>query len=264
MTQVSPLAAFLLGAAAGALAAALAATVILRERLRLYGRLLSFCLHELNTPLTAVSMTVVNLLSGVFGEIPQEQFKWIEMSHDQASRLGALLCEVRDLVHLELGQDLRVRITPVPALAIFEDALSVNRRAYSQASVELRGEIEPGLPRCMTDESRGARSLADLLFHARKFRVSGDVLLRAARRDAKVVFEVVYVGPIPNPGQAQNSLDLFYPVMNTGSQVLSATGLGLGFTRELMRRLGGDFEFDVDSSGKARLALIMEAEGTAQ
>jgi len=255
--------AFLLGTAFGAGLAAAASCFILRRQLRIYARMLSFSLHELSTPITAINMTLVNLLSGVFGEITPEHHQWIEMSQDQVARMASLLAEARDFVHLELGRDMRAVIAPAEASEILESALAAHRRAFAHAGVELVVEAAKGLPRCRTDAQRAARSLAALIQHAKKFRVAGPVRVSAASRGAGVAFEVVYDGTIPPPGEARRSLELFYPARERGDQVLSASGLGLGFVRLVMSRLGGGLEFDVDPSGKATLSLILTAEETA-
>ncbi|OGR95702.1 MAG: hypothetical protein A2V88_16190 [Elusimicrobia bacterium RBG_16_66_12] len=256
-------AAFLLGTAFGAGLSAAAALFILRGHLRTCGRMLSFSLHELSTPITAINMTLVNLLSGAFGEIAPEQRKWIEMSQDQVARMSALLFEIRDFVHLELGRDLRVDIARVPAAEIHEDALAAHRRAFAHAGVELVVEAPKDLPLCRTDAQRAARSLAALVQHAKKFRIQGPVRVSVQRRGARVTFEVAYEGPIQSPGEAARSLELFYPARRRGDQVLSASGLGLGFVRLVIERLGGGLEFDEDVAGKGRLSLILPAEETA-
>lgn len=255
--------AFLAGAACGAGLAAAAAGIILRRQLRIHGRMLSFSLHELSTPITAINMTLVNLLSGVFGEIAPEKRKWLEMSQDQVARLAALLLEARDFVHLEMGRDMRAAVDSAPAAEILDDALAAHRRAFAHAGVDLAVEAPKDLPRCRTDAQRAARSLASLVQHAKKFRLRGPVRVSVKRRGAGVTFEVAYEGPLLPPGEAARSLELFYPAHQRGNHVLSASGLGLGFTRLVLSRLGGGLEFDVDAEGKGRLSLSLPAEEAA-
>ena len=107
---MTPSAAFLAGVITGGVFAGLAAQALYRRKAALFGRLFSFAMHELNTPITAVNMTVLNLLSGVFGELPGQLTPWIEMTREQVGRLNGLVGEVRDFVHMELHEDLRVTI----------------------------------------------------------------------------------------------------------------------------------------------------------
>ena len=102
---MTPATAFLAGALVGAAGAGAAARALYRRKAELFGRLFSFAMHELNTPITAVNMTVINLLSEVFGELPAPLKPWIEMTREQVGRLNGLVGEVRDFVHMELHQD---------------------------------------------------------------------------------------------------------------------------------------------------------------
>ncbi|MBI2788271.1 MAG: hypothetical protein HYX59_06260 [Elusimicrobia bacterium] len=134
-------AAFLAGALAGAAVAGLAAQAAYRRKAALFGRLFSFAMHELNTPITAVNMTVLNLLSEVFGELPAPLKPWIEMTREQVGRLNGLVGEVRDFVHMELHQDLRVNTAELTVQEILEFRVEEDGRAtatlhYSSAEAK--------------------------------------------------------------------------------------------------------------------------------
>jgi len=253
-------AAFIAGAAAGGAVAGFAAWRLTEERAARYGRLFSFAMHEINTPVTAVNMTVINLLSGVFGEVPAEQVKWIEMTRDQVARLNALVGEIRDLVHMELHRELRSGVEDCDARELLEEALVGMRRGFEHANIELRVEIPEDLPKVRTDPERAARSLSSLLFHARKFRAGGGpVVVRAARRGAFVACEIEYSGQRLDPAEARRSLELFYPARERKDQILAATGLGLGLVKSVMRRFGAELEFSVDEKGLAKLSFLLPA-----
>ncbi len=255
--------AFLAGAAAGGLAAGFAAWRLTEERAAQYGRLFSFAMHEINTPVTAVNMTIINLLTGVFGDVPPEQLKWIEMTRDQVGRLNGLVGEIRDLVHMELHLDLRSTVEPVPAAELVEDALTSLRRGFAHAGIELRIEAEASLPEVRTDRDRAVRTLSSLLFHARKFRLGGPVTLRASREGGFVVCAIEYAGQKISPEEVRRSLELFYPARKRSSQILAATGLGLGLVRSVMRKLGADVDLSVDPRGASRLTLRLPVEEAA-
>jgi signal transduction histidine kinase len=255
--------AFAAGALVGGVAAGVAAWRLTEERAAQYGRLFSFAMHEINTPVTAVNMTIINLLSGVFGEVPPDQVKWIEMTRDQVGRLNALVGEIRDLVHMELHLDLRSSVETVVPAEIVEEGLTSLRRGFAHSGVELVVEVAEGLPPVRTDRDRASRTLASLLFHARKFRVSGPVVLRAFRDGGFVVCAIEYAGHKIAPDEVRRSLELFYPAHKRSDQTLAATGLGLGLVRAVMRRVGGDVDLSVDPKGASRLTLSLKIEGVS-
>lgn len=256
-------AAFIAGMATGGTAAAVLASRMMRERGALYGRLFSFAMHELNTPVTAVNMTVMNLLDGVFGELPVAQRPWVEMTREQVTRLNALVGEIRDLVHMDLHKEIRQNVVDVSPKDLAEDAVGALRQGFKLAGVELSVSVPEGLPDARTDADRAARSLTSLLFHARKFRKGGAVALSAAAAGERVEFTVAYEGPVLAPGVAEASLDLFYPAQPRKDHQLAATGLGLGLVRSVMALTGGRLSFESDANGRAKLVLsLAKADGS--
>jgi signal transduction histidine kinase len=250
-------AAFVAGAIAGGAVVGLAARARYRRKAALFGRLFSYALHELNTPITAVNMTVLNLLSGVFGELPETLKPWVEIEREQMGRLNGLVGEVRDFVHMELHGDLRVGSAESTVDEILDTALAVVSRGMEHAGVDFRVAKAADLPPVLTDQDRAARCLSSLLFHARKFRASGPIVLTVSRAAATVTFTVSYRGARLPPGEAEASLELYYPARRRADQVLAATGLGLGLLRRLARLIGGDLSFDAGEDGSAAATLTL-------
>lgn len=253
------LAAFLAGALSGAAVAAYAARWSYRRNAEEYARLFSFAMHELNTPLTAVNMTVLNLLSDVFGELPAPLKPWVEMTREQVGRLNCLIGEVRDFVHMELHKDLRVSATELSVAEILDEALVSISRGMEQAGVEFTVLRTESLPNVRTDADRAARCLSSVLFHARKFRTGGPITLKTAKVPGAIAFAVTYQGPRLSAKDVAESLELYYPARTRKDQVLGATGMGLGLIRAVARVIGGDFEFRVEEDGRATATLTYAA-----
>jgi two-component system phosphate regulon sensor histidine kinase PhoR len=256
-------AAFVAGALLGGAVAGWAAWRLAERRAAEYGRLFSFAMHEINTPVTAVNMTIINLLSGVFGEVAPDQVRWVEMMRDQVGRLNALVGEIRDLVHLEQHLDLRTSVEDAAPAEIVEQALTSMTRGFAHAGIELAVAVAPELPNVRTDADRAARSVASLLFHARKFRLSGPVSLSVKAAGSAVEFSIRYRGQKILPAEVRRSLELFYPAHRRSDQILAATGLGLGLVREVMTSLGGDVDLTVDGAGDALLTMRLPVSAAA-
>ncbi len=256
---MAPAVAFLAGVIAGAAIAGLAARAAYRRKAELIGRLFSFAMHELNTPLTAVNMTVLNLLSEVFGELPAPLKPWVEMTREQVGRLNGLVGEVRDFVHMELHQDLRVGAVELPVSDILDEALVSIARGMEQAGVVFSIQTTENLPNVRTDPDRAARCLSSVLFHARKFRTGGPITLKTSRVPGAVAFAVSYQGPRQSPEEIEASLDLYYPARLRKDQVLGTTGMGLGLIRRVARLIGGDFDFRGEEDGRTTATLTYAA-----
>lgn len=247
--------AFLAGLAAGAVLGAAAGALLLASRQRRLGRFFSFAAHEINTPITAVNMTILNLLSGVFGPVAADQTPWIEMMREQVGRLNAMVGELRDLIHMELHKDIHLHFEDVPARDVLEQAQRAVAYGCSTAGVALEVSAPETLPVLRCDPDRAPRSLTSMLFHARKFRAAGALRLGAEERGPSVVFTVGYDSSPLQPGEAERSLDLYFPAAARGDQRMSATGLGLGIVREVARLQGGDLRL---TAGEGRVLLELE------
>ncbi|MEK7234366.1 MAG: HAMP domain-containing sensor histidine kinase [Elusimicrobiota bacterium] len=251
---MTPAAAFL----AGLLTGGVAVWIVYRRKAALFTRLFSFALHEINTPVTAINMTVLNLLCGGFGEIPGPLTPWIEMTREQVGRLMGLVGEVRDFVHMEQHDDLRVTRVETSVADILDAALVSNRRGMEQTGVEFNLATVPDLPGVLTDADRAVRCLSSILFHARKFRTGGPITLdvsSAPGAAGAVLFVVSYQGARLSPDELAQNLDLYYPARFRRDQVLGTTGLGLGFIREVARLIGGDLFFQSTDSGQTTITL---------
>lgn len=248
------MAGFLAGLLAGAAIAGLAGGWVLNRRIKRIARFFSFAAHEINTPITAVNMTILNLLSGVFGPVPAEQTQWIELMREQIGRLNGMVGELRDLIHMELHRDVHFHLEDVPALELVDSARRALAFGCSSASIplEVDADAQTGVVRC--DPDRAPRTLASMLFHARKFRASGPLKVTARPEGGKAVFTVEYEAPKLTAEEAAMSLDLYFPAKAREDQRMSATGLGLGILRAVARLQGGDLSFTA-AGGKGVLTL---------
>lgn len=253
------LAVFAAGFALGALLTAGLGWWALRRRTKMLGRFFSFAAHEFNTPITAVNMTLINLLSGVFGDIPEDQVRWIEMMREQVGRLNGMVGEMRDLIHMQIQGDLQLSPDEAEAAELVQEATGLVRRGMQQSGIEVKVKLSDELPKVSLDRERAVRSIVSLLFHARKFRASGNIEIETVPAGASPAVHIRYKGHALAASEAQRSLDLFYPANKRRDMVLGATGLGLGLLREINRRQGGDLELKIAQDGQTELILRLPA-----
>ncbi|MFH1723152.1 MAG: HAMP domain-containing sensor histidine kinase [Elusimicrobiota bacterium] len=226
-----------------------------RRRERLRARLLSFVVHELNTPVSALNMTALNFLSGLFGEISQEQRPWIVLMREQVARLASMVGDLRDMIHLEFHRDLRLNPVETSVGDLIRESLAVMKEALARSEAEVDLRLPEDLPAVKADPDRLARVVTAILTHARKFRAKGPIVVIAEAVPRGVLVAVEYEGTKTASGRSEDALDLFYPARFPGSQVLASTGLGLGLPCRLVAAHGGKMTLDVDGEGRCRIAV---------
>lgn len=259
MTSIIAVAAFVGGALAGGAGAWYA---FRREHVR-YGRLFAFMLHELNTPLTSLHMTVLNFLQGVFGPLPKEHENWMNVLKEQTTRLGYLMGDTRDLVHMKFHQDLKPHPESVAVGPLIGELLGQMETSMTRSGVEVVRQIAEGLPDAFADKDELQRVLFSVIANARKFQSGGRIFIslqelppepNSAQRRLELV--VSYQGPKLSPTDASAMLDLFYPARRKkNSDVLPCVGLGLGFCREILIRQDSSLGIEVDGNGLSRIRV---------
>jgi K+-sensing histidine kinase KdpD len=123
-------------------------------------RLLSLAVHELRTPATVVSGYLRMILRERAGPLPDAQRKLLEEAEKSCGRLSALLAEMSDLAHLEIGDAAFQRET-VDLAALLRDAVARATPGPDQAPVSLREE--EGAAMVDGDASRLRAALGALL-----------------------------------------------------------------------------------------------------
>ena len=220
------------------------------------GRMLSFIAHELNTPLTATNMTVLNFTSGIFGELGRDQKDWMAMLREQVQRLNSLVGELRDFIHLEFQRDLHIELEPVDLRAVLNGVLAQSEGTVTRSGAKIESDVADILPAVSADAERLPRVIASLLAHARKFRKEGPIRVAARSDGASAELKIEFLSQGLAAAQPERMLDLYYPAAGgPSSQLLSSVGTGLGFCRVLAERQGGSLALSVDELGRVELRL---------
>jgi PAS domain S-box-containing protein len=206
---------------------------------RMWSDLIASVSHELRTPLTSILGFTETLLTRP--ELPQgERARYLAIVAEQARRLGLLVDDLLNLRTLdETGfklqlEELDLRDLLGEQAAAFEGQLSGH---------ELRLELpdEPLLVRA--DRRRVAQVVANLLANAIKYSPEGSaVSVNAELRDGRVAVSVKDEG-IGIPEESRH--EVFVPFVRLDSNAdAEGIGLGLAISRRIIRRHGGELDFE--------------------
>ena len=197
--------------------------------------------HELRTPLTAI-LGFSEMLCRHDGT-DQDRVDWSRTIHGSGEHLLALINDILDLSKIE-AQRLELESATCDVLQIVADVASILRVRAAEKGLELRVNVEPGVPRTIqSDAVRLKQMLMNLVGNAVKFTLQGRVTISVAmqmRRDEpRLVFRVADTGI----GIAADKLNtIFEPFCQADSSVtrrFGGTGLGLAISRRIARAMGG-------------------------
>jgi signal transduction histidine kinase len=229
---------FLTGLLLGAAAGAAAVEWSRRSRDRRREALFAFAAHELASPTTGVQLALKNLIQGLFGEVPPEQKKWLEVAHDQTAWLGGLAGDVGDLSHLELGRHLRTSPASYDLSAAAAKAVEDAARLARRWGVALELKPSKPLPPARTDGDRINRVLWNLVTHALKFSAQKETVTVSLAETSERVEAAIDWKPVDNAAAPGELLDRF--MVSRGGKTLRISGIGLTVAREIADRCGAE------------------------
>ncbi|MDA8020040.1 MAG: ATP-binding protein [Thermoanaerobaculia bacterium] len=215
--------------------------------------LLGVAAHDIRGPLTVIQGTteLLRLRAGqVDGETLQRS---LDMVHDAARGLSALLSELLDAKAIESGKIKLVR-QRTRIRRMLESSLNVPRLAADDKKIELELDIEEDLE-TWADPRRLGQAMTNLVLNAVKFSDEGSrITLRGeSLDDGRVLLEVQDRGP----GIADEDLERIFGTFEQGEagRQFGGSGLGLMIAKRLVELHGGQLSVDSELGVGSRFRI---------
>ncbi len=198
-------------------------------------------LHELKTPLNAISGFAEVMRMEAFGPLGSDKYRdYVETIHQAAGHLMEVVNDLMEVYSLESGQ---IRVAPAKTdlrRTVFSVTQLLSHQA-EQAGVHLVADIENRIPTVETDEGRVRQVLINLIGNAIKFTPSGGQVTihvtsepKANSLSLKVKDTGRGISPERLPQVAQP-----YSRGETGPGAPEGSGLGLSIAKFMVEKLGG-------------------------
>jgi len=230
------------------LLAAQAAVAIVNARLFQQSDLISEMVHEIRTPLSALTATSHILLRPNLSDAQRTEF--VQLIQSETSRLAIMTTDFLDLAKLESG---RMRFTP----ELFEmsgltlECVGVVKLQAEGRRVTIHIDVAPDLPRANADRGKIKQVLLNLLTNAVKYnKEGGEIFITAHSTDEAIYVAVRDSGKGIPPESLPRMFEKFYRVPDSEGMV-QGTGLGLPIAKRIVESHGGkmtvESEFNVGS-----------------
>jgi signal transduction histidine kinase len=238
------------------------ANMALYESNRLKGDFLATMSHELRTPLNSILGFSEVLQSS--DQLSDKQQRWVRNIQTSGERLLNLINDILDLAKIEAGK-MQVRLEEFSIHDVAEGLLNMFRPLAEKKNIDLRGQIDPGIPVLRQDVTKLQQILSNLLSNAIKFTPEGGrVQLRAEADPQFMVLTVTDTGVGIAPEEQELVFEKFRQSGNPLTREHAGTGLGLSIVRELAKLLGGEVtlqsELGRGSTFTVRLPLQLSEE----
>jgi signal transduction histidine kinase len=188
--------------------------------------------------MAAIKGFVDNMLSGVTGEVTDQQTTYLTRIRSNIDRLTRLIAQILDWSRLETGGLQLVRVSVSPASVV--RAVCDNAQTLASAkSILLSTRLEPDLPALQADADKLEQVLWNLIGNAIKFTPAhGQVTVECRRVEDAVLFVVGDSGCGIAPEELPRVFDQFSGV-NTPAPSARGAQLGLDITKRLVALHGG-------------------------
>ena len=201
--------------------------------------------HELRTPLTAIKGSMEGLMDGV---LPAEQSTYQQI-YREADRLQRLVEDLQELNRVD-GQTYPLEKRSVKAADLVKAAITPLENTFAMKGVNLKSQVEAGLPELFVDSDRIQQVLHNLLGNALQFTPpDGQVLVTVAKDGDQIRFSVKDSGIGISEEHLAHIFERFYRADKSRSRNKGGgSGIGLTIAKSLVEAHGG--KIWAESAGK--------------
>ena len=241
--------------------AAQAAIAIENTRLFKQSDLIAEMVHELRTPLSALS-AAVHLLQR--SELEENQRQKIGQTiFGEVQRLNEMTTNFLELSRLESGR-VRFEREPIYLEGLVRECIEILRIQAESEKIKLEANIDRNIPTVLGDRSQIKRLLLNLLTNAIKYNEPGGwvrVSLNAEDVQTRLIVEDNGRG-IPE-NSLEHLFDRFYRVPEHEGGT-GGTGLGLAIAKRIVQVHGGTIEVESTPGQGTRFIVLLPSGGSEE
>jgi len=216
-----------------------AAVAIENARLFQQSDLIATFVHEVRTPLSAITTATYLLLRPEISH--EERDEIVQNIHDEACRLNTLASSFLDLARMESGR-VQFHSSQFELRALLVECKKVMQSKADEDGIQITIEIPADFPSLEADRDKLKQLMLNLLSNAIKYnRPNGLVTMSASAQEKEFVIAVQDTG-IGIPEKALPKLfQKFYRVQDAEGSP-TGTGLGLSICKQIIQGHGGRIE----------------------
>lgn len=219
--------------------------------------MISYVAHEIDNPLKCILSFTQALRSDTSAPLNDTQANRLQMIEAGCLQLTALMKDLTDLGHYELGR-LTIAQQPVRAATVVDEALRAAAALADQVEVTLKRDASAADQHwVLADANRLRQCLINLLSNGIKYnRRGGQVIVALNTLDDCVEIAITDTGKGLTDAQVRH---LFEPFNRLGQHdaKVPGTGLGLVVTRQLIEAMGGHLEVSSQPGQGSRFAVVL-------
>jgi signal transduction histidine kinase len=205
---------------------------------RLKTNFLSLISHKFRTPITAISLFLQNLSTGLCDTEDEIYRLNVRMVYNEACYLERMVAELLTFSRVMAnGESLRLERCDLSTLIM--QAIAESREVLSKSSLQSVLDIDP-LPPISVDREKLGFAIRQVIENAYKFSgETGMVTISLKRDDGRAIIKVRDTGAGISMEELPKIFEKFYQIDPANTGQVRGFGLGLYYAREFARLHGG-------------------------
>jgi len=218
----------------------------LEEANKLQADLTAMISHDLRSPLTAVLSTANLMADGLFGEVNDDQKKWLIKTQNTCRAMMDVVNDFLDVSKIEAGK-LDLIKQRIDLYKLIQGSLESHPPVAKVKNVALTSSVDPDLPQIDADGRRLEQILSNLISNAIKFTPSGgEVEIGARRLNGDVKFWVKDTGEGIAADEVGQLFQKYRQVTSGKMSDNKGSGLGLVICKMIAEAHGGKISVQSD------------------
>jgi signal transduction histidine kinase len=216
----------------------------LRDAIRVKAKFLSMVTHELRSPLNSINGYLDLVLTGVGGELNQQQQEFLQRARAGSEHLYALLEDLLLISRSDAGQ-LHLNHEEISLEEIVTSALEELEITAADNEITINVDIDDDIPPLWADSVRLQQVLRNLISNALRFTsTGGNITISAHYRDDNASAEYIEIS-VCDTGcgiaaeYQQLIFERFYQVPRPNGGRAGGQGLGLAVVKLIIELYGG-------------------------
>ena len=227
----------------------------LEEANKLQADFTAMIAHDLRSPLTTVLSTADLMADGLFGEVNDDQKKWLIKTQVTCRTMMDVVSDFLDISKVEAGK-LDLIKQKIDLYKLIQGSLESHLPVAKVKNVSLTSSVASDLPEIDADARRLEQVLSNLISNAIKFTPSGDEVEVGARRlNGDVKFWVKDNGEGIPPDEIGQLFEKYRQVTSGKISENKGTGLGLVICKMITEAHGGKISVQSDLGKGAMFAV---------
>lgn len=213
----------------------------LGEASRLKTNFLSNMSHELRTPLNSVIALSGVLNRRLIGQIPEEEYSYLEIIERNGKNLLLLINDILDISRIEAGHE-EIEMTKFSVHNLIHEVVSMIKPQSDEKEIGLLFADNEEDFHVVSDVDKCRHILQNLIGNAVKFTEKGAVTILTKKEGDLFQIKIIDTGIGISNESLGHIFDEFRQADGSTSRKFGGTGLGLAIAKKYAALLGGDIQ----------------------